>query len=231
MGRPRTRSDRAGHDRAEPAGQLSLTEIVTAALELTQKVGVDGFTMRDLAERLVVSPASLYHYVPSKRRLKEHLADEVAGRMASPEELQGSWDEKLRTMLIRQHLLLREYPGVALLYIRERPTPGMLRIIDGMLQLLLSTGISSRDALRCFEALIALAFGQQVTELRHPRSGDDVRVRLGNVTRADRERLPGLAALEDELASAQPEDYFEHSVDLLLAGIREYVGLVRRPPD
>jgi AcrR family transcriptional regulator len=224
MGRPR--AGRPAQLRADGAhvGQLSLEEILAAALELTHKDGVDSFTMRDLAERVGGSPASLYHYVPSKRRLKELIADAVIDMMQLPDALDGSWDDKLRAMLLGQHRLVSDYPGVGLLYIRERPTAAMLRITDAMLQLLLSTGVPARDALRCFEALTALAFGQYVTDLRHPRSKDDVRARLRNVAPAELAQFPGVMALQAEIDSREPEDYFEHSVDLLLTGIRAKVA-------
>lgn len=227
MGRPRAgRPALLGHDQGQ-VGQLSLAEILAAALDLTHKDGVDSFTMRDLAERLGVSPASLYHYVASKRRLKELIADAVIDMMALPDGLPGAWDDKLRAMLLGQHRLISEYPGVGLLYIRERPTLAMLRITDGMLQLLLSTGLPSREALRCFEALTALAFGQYVTDLRHPRSKDDVRARLRSVGRPDLAAFPALLALQDEIGTRDPEEYFEHSVELLLTGIRARVLAVR----
>jgi hypothetical protein len=147
--------------------------------------------------------------------------------MALPDGLPGAWDDKLRAMLLGQHRLISEYPGVGLLYIRERPTLAMLRITDGMLQLLLSTGLPAREALRCFEALTALAFGQYVTDLRHPRSKDDVRARLRSVGRTDLDAFPALLALQDEIGTRDPEEYFEHSVELLLTGIRARVLAVR----
>jgi AcrR family transcriptional regulator len=220
MGRPRASRSSQTAAHATQVGQLSLEEIVTTALELTRSVGVDGFTMRDLADRVGVSPASLYHYVPGKRDLKEIIADAVIDRLDLPPDGGEDWDAKLRDLLVRQQRLVSQYPGVGLLYIRERPTTSMLRITNAMLSLLLAAGLPPREALHAFQALSALAFGQQLTDFRHPRSRDDIRARFRNVPLQELNRFPGLQAIAGELGSGDREEYFERALDLLLEGIR-----------
>jgi AcrR family transcriptional regulator len=214
MGRPRTGRASAG---ADP--QLSREEIVAAALKLTREVGVDGFTMRGLADELGVTAPAMYHYVPGKQQLRELIVDAVLDLVPFPPETDDGWTGQLRRYNADFIAVLREHRGVAALFVRERPSAGMLRHIDWVLTVLLRAGFDPRHALRAFEALTALALGQALTESGHARSGDDVRRRLRGVTPAHPELYPALARLSAEIATSDREDYFTSSLELLLSGL------------
>ncbi len=56
---------------------LTRARLVAAALEVVQEEGIDGLSMRGLADRLGVKAASLYWHVRDRRELLELLADAV----------------------------------------------------------------------------------------------------------------------------------------------------------
>src|SRR5437764_10081553 len=60
---------------------IDLDQIVKAALQLLDEVGLDGLTMRRLAERLGIRAASLYRHVRDKDELLVLLADEISGEI------------------------------------------------------------------------------------------------------------------------------------------------------
>src|SRR4051794_1681150 len=66
------------HRKRQP---LDRAQIVRAALALLDEVGLDGLTMRHLAERLGVQAASLYRHVRDKEELLILLADEISGEI------------------------------------------------------------------------------------------------------------------------------------------------------
>ncbi len=82
---------------AGAAGQPPLTRgrLVAAALDLVQEEGVDGLTMRALADRLAVKAASLYWHVRDRGELLELLADAILSRVPQTEGGQG-WREAAR---------------------------------------------------------------------------------------------------------------------------------------
>jgi AcrR family transcriptional regulator len=70
-------------DDSSEGGQpaLSRARVVAAALDLVQEEGVDGLSMRALADRLAVKAASLYWHVRDRGELLELLADAILTRV------------------------------------------------------------------------------------------------------------------------------------------------------
>src|ERR1700732_5234949 len=89
MSRPRighNRRDEAKR-RAMPAdegGGLHRDAVIEAALPLADEMGVEGLSMRALAERLGVKAASLYWHLRDKEQLLESLDEAVLDRLEVP---------------------------------------------------------------------------------------------------------------------------------------------------
>lgn len=67
----------------EPTG-LNRQAVVDAALDLLRQDGIDGLSMRGLAERLNVKAASLYWHVRDKDQVLEFVAESLLDRIAVP---------------------------------------------------------------------------------------------------------------------------------------------------
>ena len=93
-------------ERKQKRRQLDQAQVVHAALELLDQVGLDELTMRRLASQLGVKAASLYRHVKDKEELLALLGDEISGEipLVSPS---GSWREQLTAMAwnVRRGLL------------------------------------------------------------------------------------------------------------------------------
>src|SRR6185503_9924514 len=70
-------------DEERPRG-LTRDRLVEASLGLIQDEGLDGLSMRGLADRLVVKAASLYWHVRDRRELVEMLADSILEGVRRP---------------------------------------------------------------------------------------------------------------------------------------------------
>src|SRR5262245_65845908 len=73
---------------------LDQAQIVRAALDLLDEVGLDELTMRRLAERLDVKAASLYRHVRDKEELLALLGDEISAEIPLPRAT-GTWQGQL----------------------------------------------------------------------------------------------------------------------------------------
>jgi AcrR family transcriptional regulator len=62
---------------------MTVERIVAAAVELADAEGLDGVSMRRVADRLGVGTMSLYRYVPAKAELQDLMLDSVMGDAAS----------------------------------------------------------------------------------------------------------------------------------------------------
>jgi TetR/AcrR family tetracycline transcriptional repressor len=72
----------------EPRG-LTRDRLVQAALELIQEEGLEGLSMRALADKLEVKAASLYWHVRDRRELVELLAESILESVAQPRAVAG----------------------------------------------------------------------------------------------------------------------------------------------
>src|SRR5581483_5676452 len=91
---PWQRTPRRGSRRREDP--ITQEAIVAAALELLDAEGLDGLTMRRVAERLGTGAASLYWHVGSKDGLLDLLLDAVIGEQEVPDPDPERWQEQLK---------------------------------------------------------------------------------------------------------------------------------------
>ncbi|MEW6475811.1 MAG: TetR/AcrR family transcriptional regulator [Actinomycetota bacterium] len=72
--------------------------IVEAALALTERHGVDGWTMQMLAAELGWSTGAAYRHLAGKDALLESVAIEVLKRVEIPDTGDGPWEERLQAL-------------------------------------------------------------------------------------------------------------------------------------
>lgn len=122
-------------------------DVVTKALALLDEVGIEGLTMRKLAEALKVQAPSLYWHFPKKIALLEAMADallEPVGR-GLPEA--QPWEERLRVIAgdLRRALLSRRDASrvFAGTYV---PNENTLRVGSLIHECLVAAGLDDRRA-------------------------------------------------------------------------------------
>jgi TetR/AcrR family tetracycline transcriptional repressor len=76
-------------ERDDDAQRLTRERLVRAALELIQEEGLDGLSMRALAERLDVKAASIYWHVRDRKELLELLAQSILDSVRRPRGAAG----------------------------------------------------------------------------------------------------------------------------------------------
>jgi TetR/AcrR family transcriptional regulator, tetracycline repressor protein len=92
--------------------RIDREQLLGASLELLDEQGAGGLSMRAVADRLQVKPASLYNHIRGKEQLHQLIADTLWLR--SVEALTGDgWRELLGELARRIRATLREHPGAA----------------------------------------------------------------------------------------------------------------------
>ena len=132
--------------RRGPRPSLSGEQIVDKAIELADRDGFGGLSMRRLADELGITAMSLYGYVPSKAELLDVMADRAYGQITSPGETATAWPVRL-AVLARQHwALLLSHPW--LLHIAaSRPLlgPNVTALYDAELAAVDGLGLTDLD--------------------------------------------------------------------------------------
>jgi AcrR family transcriptional regulator len=225
MPKPSIRRRAAG--RVQDDGPITREMILTTALEIIDRDGINALTMRRLGQALHRDPMTLYRHAPNKASLLDGIAEIVLERL-TVDTTDPDWATQLRTVARRFRQLTLAHPHVVpLLVTRPLATPlglrplGTLRPLEQILELLTHAGFSGPDALHIYRALFGFLHGHILNELQEiierPEEIDDL-LRLG-LHRLPIEEFPVLRSLAPALATYDGGAELERGLDILLTGL------------
>lgn len=118
--------------RRGPRQGLTVDAVVLAAIGLADEEGLGALTMRALAQRLGVTPMTLYTYVPGKAELLDLMLDAAYGEMdRSAPAPAGSWRLKVTRVADDNRALFLRHPWIADLSVTRPPLgPGVIGKYD-----------------------------------------------------------------------------------------------------
>ncbi|KIL35799.1 TetR family transcriptional regulator [Cohnella kolymensis] len=114
-----------------PKREMSIEQIVDAAVSIADKEGLAAVSMNRVAASLGFTTMSLYRYIPSKDDLLL-LMQEAVSHVDLPEKAEGEhWRESLRKYVRVAMTVFREHPWFGDIPIMGVPiTPNNLRMVD-----------------------------------------------------------------------------------------------------
>jgi len=219
----RTTSDAA----ANANGKITRDVVLAAALQIIDRDGAEGLSMRRLARALGRDPMILYRHAPNKAALLDGVAEIVLTQL-KVDSADPDWAAQLRAVARDYRALALAHPHVVpLLVTRPLATPlglrprGTLRPLEDILTLLTRAGYSGPDALHVYRALFGFLHGHVLNELQElvekPEETDDL-LRLG-LHRLPLGEFPLLRSLATALASYDGAAELERGLDILLTGL------------
>ncbi|MGW7052460.1 TetR/AcrR family transcriptional regulator [Streptomyces sp. NPDC054887] len=173
-GRGRRAGDRGRY------GRLSRERVLATALEVVDRDGLSGLSMRGLGAELGVEAMALYRYAPSKDALLDGLVETFCQELhldldqdpaARPDP--ADWRGELRRVALAAHGAALRHPHVVPLLatrllstpMARRPLP-VLRVDERVLELLHGAGLGEREAVETHRAFTAWLLGYLLVELR-----------------------------------------------------------------
>ncbi|MFG2651861.1 TetR/AcrR family transcriptional regulator [Streptomyces sp. NPDC048436] len=157
-------------------GRLSRERVLATALDVVDRDGLSGLSMRKLGAELGVEAMALYRYASSKSALLDGLVEAFCQELeedlaANPQE--ADWREELRRIALATHGVALRHPNmVPLLATRllstplARRPPAVLRSDERVLALLHDAGLSERRTVELHRAFTAWLLGYLLVELR-----------------------------------------------------------------
>ena len=221
-------ADRTAQDAdAHRDGKITRDVVLTTALQIIDRDGADGLSMRRLARALDRDPMILYRHAPGKAALLDGVAETVLAQL-KVDPADPDWAGQLRAVARDYRALALAHPHVVpLLVTRPLATPlalrppGTLRPLEDILALLTRAGFSGADALHIYRALFGFLHGHVLNELQEltvsPDETDDL-LRLG-LHRLPIGEFPLLRSLAPVLAAYDGAAELERGLDILLAGL------------
>ena len=139
---------------------LSRRQVLDAAHHLLAERGLDGLTIRSLAERLDVVPTAVYRWVDNKAALLDALIDDTLTAAEVPPDTAAPV-EALRGLLVAVFDAICTRPALAPLYLDRRTSPGPTAsaIREHLERLLRDAGVSPRVAATATPVLLVHALG------------------------------------------------------------------------
>lgn len=210
--------------------------VIAAALDLLDEVGIDGLTMRRLAQKLDIKAASIYWHFTNKQALMDGMADALMEGVARKElagpALSPSWLVAVSaTAHDIRHALLKRRDGARVYAGTYVTTDNVFRVAEALIAPLCEAGASTRLASWGAFSILYYVTGFVTEEqpLLH------LKAESANIER-QREQFTALAACRYPHALAAMDDLFdmdfdarfELGLDLLITGLDVRIKEERR---
>lgn len=217
-----------------PRSPLTAERVLAGATELADRIGIEAFTIRKLADELGVKPMTIYHHVPNKEAILDGIVDLVFGEIdLPPEDL--DWRSAIRHRTVSARTVLNRHPwATPLMETRTSPGPATLRHHDAVLGCLRRGGLSLELTAHAYAVVDSYLYGFALQEASLPFDGEED---LGELASSIMEHLPVEEFphfVEFTVEHALQPGYafgnsFEFGLDLLLDGIEAATAGSRQP--
>jgi AcrR family transcriptional regulator len=208
--------------------------VVAVALALLDEAGLDGFTMRALADRLGTFPNTVYWHVGNRDRVLALVVDRALGTMSVPDPTQVGWRDWLTLAARDYRRVLHAHPNTAALVASQvLVSPPTLGLVEAVLFVLESAGYSGPALTHAYNAFVGSLVGWVSVDLataqREPDGWQSEFART--LAGLDPAQYPTIAAQHDLLAdqaialrwhsgSDRPlDDSFEAALQVWLDGL------------
>ena len=197
--------------------------------EAANEIGLEGLTLRAVADHLGVTIAALYHHVSGKDDLMRAAAEHSAATVPIPQDTGQHWAVWLQEWAAYNHDVFLAQPALLAQYLEGAiPMETIAVNVDRILGLLVRDGFTVLDANAAYEVVTACALGSAVIATRERaaiESGRSLRKAHAAVvaSQADHE-LPHLEALLRDLPHAGRRSFRER-VHTALRGIASERGV------
>ena len=189
-------------------------DVVRAAIDVLDEVGLDGMTMRLIAQRLGVQPNTVYWHATSKPELLEMVADALLKDCVQGCEHE-LWSDRLVALLHRyRHALLVHRDGARVVAGTYSVMENTLALSEALTRTLLDAGFSPQVATWATWQSSALVLGLALEEQNEPQDWAQ-RLPIG-VIPVDH---PSVQAVTAHHVAGDHDARFAFSCDVLIRGL------------
>ena len=211
--------------------RLSKSAVVSRALELADRGGVDSLTIRRLATELGVTPMALYWHFRSKEDLLAALSDHIWSAVDLAVDQSAPWPDQLRAIMESLVGVLRAHPsGAQLVLSHKKESDGSMRAAEIALGLLRGAGFDPEQASEITRGGMWAAITLVMSE---PGFEPDVKAGLDDAERAELQRrkqvqmallpadkFPHLVECAVPFTKVDSELHYRFGIDLFIAGVK-----------
>ena len=196
---------------------LTKAQIVDSAMRQLERHGLDGVSMRRVADDLGVAPNSIYAHVADKAALIDELLDATLGAVPIPEH--GDWRDRVVEIMRGSRRMLLAHPDlIPFALVRQSVGRNALALGEATLTALREAGLDGPASVTGLQVMLVHTIGSAAFETGRARDPDPAARRRRGRERA--EQFGGVTAeLSGEIARWSGDDVFEQGLGWLLDGL------------
>ena len=203
---------------------LNRERVLSAALKMADKGGIEALSMRNLAQALKVEAMSLYNHVVGKDDLFTGLVELVASELEVPRP-GGDWKASMRRRAQSAHEVLNRHPWATMLFVsRFNIGPNMLRYVDATISCLVQAGFSYPMADHAWTAVDSYTYGFTLQKRNFPLNPDEYAAAAKEfLPMIPAVQFPGLNGMSQEVIAGRHDGVhqLEFGLDLILDGLEQ----------
>ncbi|MGB9223725.1 TetR/AcrR family transcriptional regulator C-terminal domain-containing protein [Mycobacterium sp.] len=203
--------------------RFTVEEVRARAIQIVDRDGLAGLSMRSLAAALGTGPMTLYNYVKDREQLEGLVAEAVLADVDLPRPT-NDWLADVKTTASAIWRAVRQHPNAAPLVLTRRTVSAAGYLpAERLIESLSRAGLSDLDLLAAFRAVLSLVMGAAQVELAGPLPVDrdeanlGMAKRIGDLAEAEHPHMAALAVTSQNSTMAAD---FDRAIDMLLAGIQ-----------
>lgn len=192
---PTVNEAQVGSNGAGRSGQrpLSQAEVVETALKTIDDGGLHSLSMRGLAKKLGVFPASVYWHAGTKSELLTLLSERVLDEIKVPSVDEHDWKEWFLLLGLRTREVLGRHPRFASYFVTNiQVSRNSLALADSSVQMLLRAGFRGQGLIDAYNVVFGTVFGWSAGEF---------------AVAPDDYEVAGRDEIERRLAAAEPDEF------------------------
>jgi AcrR family transcriptional regulator len=226
---PPWRPDRRA--RATPRAPLTREAILDAALRVLERDGMEGLSMRRVAEALGTGAASLYWYVRNKEELLQLLFERLNDEIRLPPPDPAHWQEQVMDLGRQFRALAHRHRDYARISLGRIPSgPSVARFAEWLFELLTPAGIPNRVIAYAGDlfALYAGAYAFEESLGLVSPTGEALPVEeivamyRDYLASLPEDRFPHVRRAAGDLMAADADDRFEFGLRVLIKGLESF---------
>jgi AcrR family transcriptional regulator len=201
---------------------LDRDQVLHAAVELADAIGLEALTMRRLADALAVTPMALYKHVAGREELIDGMVDVVVARIESVPP-HPDWRQAVRRRILSARATILRHPWATdAIVTRTHASPLVLGYLDSLMGLMRAGGLSLDLLHNAMHALSTRMWGFTREVFPTPVVPDDPQERAVMYAQFARD-YPNIVAMATGAAHAgagcDSDAEFAFALDLLLDGV------------
>lgn len=211
---------------------LSPELILTKALELADREGIDALSIRKLASELNVTHMAVYHYFRSKQEIVDRFLDLVVGELNPCDHTEEDWQDWMLVTFQRFRSSFRKHPAaVSLIGSWGAIGPAAVQVMESVLDCFRNRGkLSNELAVQGFYTLLKYTAGYCAIETITKGQGvpserrDSERWIEGLISRYDVEEaraFPNIVECAPALGKYWSEEQFDNGIRGIILGLLE----------